>query len=48
LSALGGRLRSKDRKGNVYREETAFKVAWAAVKNEYHKDNTGNWKNDSD
>lgn len=37
----------KERKGNASREETAFKVAWAAVKNEYHKDNSGNWKKDS-
>lgn len=38
----------KKRKGNVSREETAFKVAWAAVKNEYHKDSSGNWKRDGE
>lgn len=27
-----------ERRGNTGREETAHKVAWAAVKNEYHKD----------
>ncbi|MEM5010879.1 ChaB family protein [Niallia taxi] len=26
-----------------HKEETAFKVAWSAVKNIYHKDNDGNW-----
>ena len=25
------------------KEETAFKVAWSAVKNKYHKDKDGNW-----
>lgn len=25
------------------KEETAFKVAWSAVKNEYRKDDSGNW-----
>ena len=29
---------SKDRRGNETREETAHKVAWAAVKKEYHKE----------
>jgi len=24
-------------------EETAFKVAWSAVKNKYYKDKDGNW-----
>lgn len=28
----------EDRRGNSGREETAHKVAWAAVKNEYHKE----------
>ncbi|BES72822.1 putative cation transport regulator ChaB [Marinobacter nanhaiticus D15-8W] len=28
----------KDRRGNESREETAHKVAWAAVKEKYHKD----------
>ncbi len=25
-------------------EEVAHKVAWAAVKNKYHKDSSGNWQ----
>jgi len=34
----------KERKGNASREETAHKVAWSAVKQEYEKENqTGNW-----
>lgn len=33
------------RQGNESREEAAFKVAWAAVKHEYEKDDrTGDWK----
>ncbi len=33
------------RRGNESQEETAFRVAWAAVKNEYEKDDkTGQWK----
>ena len=36
----------KDRKGSASREETSFKVAWAAVKQTYHKDKSGNWKKD--
>jgi len=27
----------EDRQGDADREETAHKVAWSAVKNEYHK-----------
>ena len=27
----------EDRKGEASREETAHKVAWSAVKNQYHK-----------
>lgn len=27
----------EDRKGDASREETAHKVAWSAVKNQYHK-----------
>lgn len=27
----------EDRKGDAGREETAHKVAWSAVKNQYHK-----------
>ena len=35
----------EDRRGDASREETAHKVAWAAVKNEYEKDTkTGKWK----
>ncbi len=32
-----------DRKGDASREETAHKVAWNAVKQEYHKDGD-KWK----
>ncbi|UTB32556.1 MAG: ChaB family protein [Methanobacterium sp. ERen5] len=32
-----------DRKDNVSREETAFKVSWAAVKQAYHKNKAGHW-----
>jgi len=35
---------SSDRKDDSTREETAHKVAWAAVKKEYKKDDTGDWK----
>ena len=35
----------EERRGNESREETAHKVAWSAVKNEYKKDEeTGDWK----
>lgn len=34
-----------DRRGDDTREEVAHKVAWAAVKNDYEKDEaTGKWK----
>lgn len=33
----------EDRRGDASREETAHKVAWSAVKEEYEKDN-GKWK----
>jgi cation transport regulator len=33
-----------DRKGNSSQEETAFKVAWAAVKQSYHKVKSGKWE----
>ena len=34
----------EERRGDASREETAHKVAWAAVKREYEKDNkTGKW-----
>ncbi len=33
------------RRGSESQEEAAFKVAWAAVKNEYEKDDkTGQWQ----
>ena len=31
------------RRGNESREETTFKVAWAAVKKEYQKNSSGKW-----
>ena len=35
----------EDRRGDASREETAHKVAWAAVKNVYKKDEeSGEWK----
>ena len=35
----------KERRGDASREETAHKVAWAAVKNVYKKDEEcGEWK----
>lgn len=35
----------EDRQGDASREETAHKVAWAAVKNVYEKDeDDGRWK----
>ncbi|NDJ75405.1 MAG: putative cation transport regulator ChaB [Chloroflexi bacterium] len=33
-----------ERRGGASREETAHRVAWSAVKNEYKKDSDGNWK----
>jgi cation transport regulator len=36
----------KDRKGIASREETSFKVAWAAVKKTYHKEDSDNWTKD--
>ena len=33
----------EDRRGNTGREETAHRVAWSAVKNEYEKNDDGNW-----
>lgn len=32
-----------DRRGDASREETAHRVAWAAVKNKYEKNENGNW-----
>lgn len=35
----------EERRGDASREETAHKVAWAAVKNKYEKDEqSGEWK----
>ncbi|HEX5837697.1 MAG TPA: putative cation transport regulator ChaB [Anaerolineales bacterium] len=35
----------EERRGESSREETAHRVAWAAVKNKYEKDEeTGRWK----
>ena len=37
--------RPDERRGDASREEVAHKVAWAAVKKEYQKDEkTGKWK----
>lgn len=36
------------RRGNSSREETARKVAWAAVKKEYKKNKNGEWTKKSD
>ncbi|SNY59588.1 cation transport regulator [Arsukibacterium tuosuense] len=33
----------EQRDGNDSREEVAHKVAWAAVKQKYHKNDAGNW-----
>jgi cation transport regulator len=33
-----------ERRGPGSREETAHKVAWAAVKDQYEKDPQGNWQ----
>lgn len=33
-----------DRRNDATREETAHRVAWAAVKNSYHKDDDGTWR----
>lgn len=34
---------AKDRRGNASREETAHRVAWTAVKQEYEKNQNDNW-----
>lgn len=37
--------RPEERRGSASREETAHRVAWAAVKREYEKDEqSGQWK----
>jgi len=35
--------KADERQGDDSREEAAHKVAWAAVKNVYHKNNSGKW-----
>jgi cation transport regulator len=35
---------ARDRRGQSSREETAHKVAWAAVKNVYVKGDDGRWR----
>lgn len=35
---------ANDRKDDASREETAHKVAWAAVKKSYHKSADGKWR----
>lgn len=36
--------RPEERRGEASREETAHRVAWAAVKNEYEKGDDGTWR----
>jgi cation transport regulator len=36
----------EDRRERASREETAHKVAWSAVKKEYHKNRAGEWVTD--
>lgn len=44
-SAWGQYDEPQERRGSASREETAHKVAWAAVKKVYDKDEkSGNWK----
>ncbi|MDX1664995.1 MAG: putative cation transport regulator ChaB [Candidatus Promineifilaceae bacterium] len=38
----------EDRRGDASREETAHKVAWSAVKNEYEKGDDGEWHKKDD
>ena len=38
----------EDRDGDDSREEVAFKVAWSAVKERYHKSDSGNWVKNRD
>ena len=38
---------SSKRKGSASQEETAHKVAWAAVKKKYKKSSDGNWSSKS-
>jgi cation transport regulator len=37
----------EDRRGDASREETAHRVAWSAVKQEYEKGDNGKWKRKS-
>jgi len=39
---------SDKRRTDESREEVAHKVAWSAVKNEYEKSDSGEWKRSSD
>jgi cation transport regulator len=34
----------EERRGDASREETAHRVAWSAVKNDYEKGEDGNWR----
>lgn len=34
----------EERRGDASREETAHKVAWSAVKNDYEKSDDGKWR----
>jgi cation transport regulator len=34
----------EDRQGDASREETAHRVAWAAVKHKYYKGDDGHWQ----
>jgi len=36
----------EDRRGDQSREETAHQIAWSAVKDEYHKNDQGDWVKD--
>lgn len=39
--------KAEERRGDASREETAHKVAWAAVKKEYEKGDDGKWRKKS-
>ena len=39
---------AEERRGDASREETAHRVAWAAVKKEYEKGENGKWKKKAD
>lgn len=38
----------EERRGDASREETAHKVAWSAVKEEYEKGDDGKWRRKDD